>query len=168
MSKNIVSPNPSSWNVCDRAEPRLEAAIQHRSLILVNGLMVVKALGKTAGIANRVETTEGLGTELGVWYTPRQRDHRMAIISSFLKGEPHIDFPDPVEWVRIVDVNLQRVYPDMQMPDNFILETLMNNTVEAIDYLSTEGYPTMPHGLTRRDYYNVDYERIYPDEVRDF
>jgi hypothetical protein len=81
-----VLPTYSYWHLCSEAEGRLSRAMEHRAVLFVNGVILLKFNGKLAGVAlQTARLADGTQVIEGCWYAPI--DHRDEIRDAFDRGE---------------------------------------------------------------------------------
>lgn len=98
-----ILPEYSSWHLCSDAENRLLQAIEEQTVVLVNGILLVKFVGKMSGLALSSATCEKGMVVAGNWYAPI--DHREDLKMACDRGEKTFHCTERTRWTFIRQLN---------------------------------------------------------------
>ncbi len=137
----------NDWILCPDAEGYMKKALKSNALVLVNGAILVKTVGKFTGLCVKSFETEG-GTFLeGNWYSPVDNESREAIRQGFDRGDARIDLTEGT-WVL-----LRSVYDDKGGQE--VLERSKQKAENMPRHL-----PLLIHGVPRRKFRVANFEAM--------
>ena len=82
-----IKPGHRGWWLCSEAEPRLAESMSHEAVVLVNGALLMKFVGKFSGLCvKNYITKDGFSFVEGNWYAPTDDTSRKVIRSAYNAG----------------------------------------------------------------------------------
>lgn len=133
------------WMLCQDAEDYMKKALRMDALVLVNGGILMKTVGKFTGLCVNSFSTSSATFLEGNWYSPVDGDSRDAIKQGFDRGDARIDLTEG-DWIL-----LRSIYDDKDSQ-----EVLAKAKQKAADL--PRHLPGMIRGVPRRKFRIANHE----------
>ena len=95
----IVS-NEREWQLCGSAEPRMRDSFKEKTLINVNGFLLVKFRGRMTALCIKNTVVNGNTFTAGTWYSPVGDELRQKLRDDFDAGTTVVAY-ETGEWTRM-------------------------------------------------------------------
>ncbi len=137
----------NDWILCQDAEDYMDKALKMNALVLVNGSILMKTVGKFTGLCVRSFSTAKSTFLEGNWYSPTDEESREAIKKGFDMGQGHVDLAEG-SWVL-----LRSIYGDKKGQ-----EVLAKSKKAAENF--PQHLPLMIRGIPRRKFRVANFEAM--------
>lgn len=98
-----VTSSHSDWLLCPDAEDYMKKALKRDALVLVNGSILMKTVGKFTGLCVGSFSTSQATFLEGNWYSPVDQESRDAVRQGFDRGDARVDLTEGA-WVLLRSV----------------------------------------------------------------
>jgi hypothetical protein len=146
-----IRPSQDGLYICSTGEPRMAEAMSKNAVVIVNGEIMVKMIGKMTGVLlDNVTTKDGVVLPKGMFYSPIDGKTRMAIKEAFDQGKSRVDL-DRGQWAIMRPISETSVDTDLFLENAKIYAQSLPDTLPA----TIDGLPREQFRLSRKEDQNL-------------